>query len=161
MPRWVVAKRLRHERATEAHIEELLPQIRAGDSAEVIAADGNLVRGCYNALHLTDDPIAMRDSEGGLIAVYGAAPMSLMGGAQAAPWLLGTGRMRVNAIGVFHDMKQYLAWLSDHYSRLLNYVDARNVESVAWLARLGFTIGEPELRGPYQMPFHPFYMDFN
>lgn len=156
-----MGKRLHHERATEAHIVELLPQIRRQDNAEVIASDGNLVRGCCNALYLSDDPIAMRDKQGGLIAVYGAAPLSLLGGREAAPWLLGTERMRVNALSVYHDMRLYLDFLSEHYDRLFNYVDVRNEESVKWLASLGFSIGDPEPRGPYRMPFHPFWMDFD
>lgn len=159
----MVAKRLRHEQATEAHIWELLPQLRPGDNAEVIAADGNLIRGCLNALMLSDPRTcgAMRAKDGGLIAVYGAAPASLLTDTQAAPWLLGTWRMHSNPVSVFHDMKLFVEFLREHYQRLFNYVDARNVESIGWLSRLGFTIGEPEPRGPYQMPFHPFYMDFD
>lgn len=156
-----MGKRLHHERANETHIEELLPQLRPGDTAEVLAADGDLVRGCYNALFLSDDPIAMRDKKGDLVAVYGVAPLSILYGQQGAPWLMGTSRMRVNALSVYHDMKLYLAFLSEHYERLFNYVDVRNEESVRWLASLGFTVGDPEPRGPRRMPFHPFWMDFS
>lgn len=159
----MVANRLWHERAHEGHIAELIPQLRPGDREEVIAADGDLERGCLNALHLSDPSAtgAMRDREGGLIAVYGAAPLSVLAGSQAAPWMLGTPRMRTNAMAVFHDMKRYVEFLREHYSRLFNYVDARNVESAGWLSRLGFTMGEPEPRGPLGLPFLPFHMDFN
>lgn len=158
-----MANRLWHERAHVGHIEELIPQLRPGDRAEVIAADGDLERGCLNALHLSN-PItagAMRDSEGELIAVYGAAPISLLAGSQAAPWMLGTPRMRTNAMAVFHDMKRYVVFLSEHYTRLFNYVDVRNVESAGWLSRLGFVMGEPEPHGPLGLPFLPFHMDFD
>lgn len=157
-----MGKRLRHEAATEAHIEELIPQMRAGDIDEVVAADGDLVRGSHNALHLSDPRAtgAMRDHQGGLIAVYGTAPMALLGSREGAPWLLGTSRMRVNAMSVYHDMTLYVAFLREHYDRLFNYVDVRNTESVGWLKSLGFTIGEPEVRGAASLPFHPFYMDF-
>lgn len=154
-----MGKRLIHHAAVVADIVELIPQLRPGDRNEVLAADGDIVRGCVNALDLSDQPIAMRDHEGGLIAVYGVASQSLLGEGQAAPWLLGTERMRVNALSVYHDMKLYVRWLGEHYTRLFNYVDARNVESIGWLAGLGFTIGGPEPRGPYKLPFHPFWMD--
>lgn len=156
-------KRLRHEQAGEAHIEELIPQMRPGDRDEVLAADGDLEAGCYNAIHLSDPRTlgAMRDDQGGLVAVYGAAPASLLTSEQAAPWLLGTARMRVNAFSVYYDMKLYLRFLSEHYRRLFNYVDARNEESVGWLSRLGFRIDDPETRGPHGLLFHPFYMDFD
>lgn len=151
-------KKLHHEPATEGHIDELLPQLRSADSAEIIAACGNLVEGCFSALAMSDDPIAMRDTEGGLIVVYGVAPTMLLSG-QAAPWLLGTERMRANAKGVIHDIRLYLQFLSEHYSRLFNYVDARNAESIRWLAGLGFAIGEPVPQGPFKMAFRPFEMD--
>jgi hypothetical protein len=158
-----VGKRLWHGRPDEGTIDELIPLLRAGDRDEVLAADGDLERGCFSALHLSDFKTlgVMRDKRGELVAVYGAAPVSLLASDQAAPWLLGTELMRVNGFSVFHDMKLYLAFLSEHYQRLFNYVDARNVESVGWLSRLGFTIGDPEPRGPHKLPFHPFYMDFS
>lgn len=154
-----MAKRLVHLKASEDDIFELVPQMRKGDIDEVLAGDGDLVRGCLNSLYLTPEAIAMRDHEGALIAVYGATPTSMIGSTQAAPWLLGTERMRDNQIAVFHDMKLYLAHLSEHYQRLFNYVDARNVESVGWLARLGFTTEDPVPQGPNRLPFHPFWMD--
>lgn len=155
----MVGKRLHHERATEAHIAELLPQLRPADNAEVIAATGNLVEGCYNALCLSFDPIAMRDAKGGLIAVYGVAPSGMLSRDTAAPWLLGTERMRVNAILARHDILLYIEFLREHYDRLFNYVDARNEESVRWLEGVGFAIGEPVPRGPYGLLFHPFGME--
>jgi hypothetical protein len=46
-------------------------------------------------------------------------------------------------------------WAS-RYDQLFNYVDARNLRSIAWLQHIGFQVFEPQPYGLEGLPFHRF-----
>lgn len=93
-----------------------------------------------------------------LVMLGGVAPISMLGGI-GSPWMLGTEALErvpgaLTRVGV-----QYLQVVLGVYPELLNYVDARNVKSIRWLRRLGFTISdEPIPYGPKKLPFYRFEM---
>lgn len=151
---------LHHEAATPAHAEELLAQLRPADRDEVEAASGNVERVVRQSLAVSDDPIAARDPNGGLIAIYGVAPVNLLSD-QASPWLLGTARMQTNAKAVLRDAREYLAFARERYPRMMNYVDARNRSSIRWLRKVGFTLEPAAPFGVQGLPFHRFHSGFD
>ena len=149
-------KKLTHEAATLGHLDELAANIRPADRDEAEAAEGSLHDALLSAFKRSDHPVALSHN-GQLIAVYGVAPLALLSD-RGALWLMGTPMMRRYAGRVFHDAKLFIAHAREHYPVLVNYVDARNTESVRWLAALGFVIDPPEPYGVQQLPFHRFHM---
>lgn len=152
-------KKLDHNAATLDDMLALIANIRPADRDEAEASEGSLELALYNAFMRTPYPTAL-SYRGDLIAIYGAAPMTFLS-TQGALWLMGTPLMRRYAGKVFHDAKLFVAHAREHYPVLVNYVDARNTESIRWLAALGFTIDPPQPFGVKQLPFHRFHMGLN
>lgn len=147
---------IHHAAAREEDVLELFKQMRPRDYDEVEAAAGDVALTLSRVLVASDDPITLRDDDGELIAVYGVSPTTLMGDT-ASPWLLGTSRMERNAKAVLRDARRYIAFVSERYPRLVNYVDARNKPSIRWLRRVGFQIDPPAPYGVAGLPFHRFH----
>jgi hypothetical protein len=89
------------------------------------------------------------------LAVFGVAPLSLLGGV-GAPWLLGTEKIFTAPSALVREGRRYVQRMLAVYPHLLNYVDARNTRSVRWLARLGFEIQPAKPFGAAGLPFHRF-----
>lgn len=91
-------------------------------------------------------------------------PAGLFGVAHAAPdvgvpWMLGTPALERAPKQLTKLGRQYVTLMLRKYATLLNYVDARSLKSVYWLACLGFTVNaEPEPYGAFGLPFHRFGM---
>jgi hypothetical protein len=153
----VVGKKLRHEAVTVAHARLLLADLRPADRDEAEAATGPADEALFDAICSSSFPTALIAPNGGLIAIYGVAPLNMLSD-RGALWLMGTSLMRTYAGKVLHDARLYIAHVREHYPALVNYVDARNTESVRWLAALGFTIDPPAPYGVKQLPFHRFHM---
>lgn len=149
-------KRLHHGAATIEHLRELAGSARPADRDEAEASHGSLEEALYDAFKRTEYPVAL-SYKGELIAVYGVASAGWLSD-YGALWLIGTPLMRKYAGRVLHDAKLFVAHAREHYPSLVNYVDARNTESVRWLAALGFTIDPPQPFGVKQLPFHRFHM---
>ena len=47
----------------------------------------------------------------------------------------------------------------ENYSRVFNYVDARNTMVIGWIKWLNFTFEEPKPYGPKKIPFYKFYLN--
>jgi hypothetical protein len=90
-----------------------------------------------------------------LACLVGVAPVALLSGV-GSPWMLGTpvcdrhGRALV-ALG-----RRYIAEMHETYLTLEGYVHAQHVQSVRWLARLGFSIAPPCPIGVSGQAFHYF-----
>lgn len=105
-------------------------------------------------------PGAAFGAEGELLCIFGAAPVGLMDDV-AAPWLLGTVDLFKYPQALTKGAQRYITQISQQYPRLMNYVDQRNTQSVAWLRRMGFEIDPPEPFGYRSLLFHRFHKDFS
>ena len=90
-------------------------------------------------------------------AIFGVAPMSVLGGV-GSPWLLGTDTCMKVKREFLTGSKPYVEQMLGLYPRLVNYVDVRNTASIRWLKWLGFEIHEPIPFGLSGELFHPFEM---
>lgn len=143
--------------ATPDDAARLVEQMRPADYAEVVASSGQDVLGAVqSSLARTPDPFAV-ESAGELLIIGGVVPISLLSG-QGSPWLLGTVALDRFPGRLTRGAKTYLSRMQTEYPHLLNYVDARNVRSVLWLRRLGFTVHPAEPYGVAGLPFHLFEM---
>ncbi len=89
------------------------------------------------------------------VALFGLAPVSLLGG-QGCPWLLGTDTFMAHPRDIVVLGKRKVLEWSQRYDQLFNYVDARNLRSIAWLQHIGFQVFEPRPYGLEGLPFHRF-----
>ncbi len=94
----------------------------------------------------------------GAAFVFGLAPVSALGD-QALPWLIGTPLIDKHRRAFTRLSRPYIARMLAAYPKLVNVVDARNVKSIAWLKRMGFTILPAEPMGAAGLPFHPFFLE--
>ena len=145
---------VRIEPARQEHVDGLKGRLRAQDRDEVLAACG-----------LPPDAALQRafaDSVLAWAAVRGDRPLAVFGAGRGtapgtgSPWLLGTDALDGAGRDFALHSKVYVGHMLARFSRLENWVDARNTRSVRWLAWCGFRVGAARPFGPFRLPFHPF-----
>lgn len=145
-------------RSTEPEDVELLAaNLRQADLAE-----------CYAYGH-TDQLPGLRQSaacsvlcwsgfvDGELAAIIGVTPVSVMGGI-GSPWMMGTPVLDRHSRILVRRTPDYIGRMLTAFPHLVNHVHAKNVTSVRWLRRLGFTLHEAEPYGARGELFHRFEM---
>lgn len=137
----------------------LAPRLRFADVREIEAAFGPVdvadalrasVRRSLRAWTATldDEPLF----------IGGVGAVSFTGGV-GSPWLVASEAARRYPAGLTRVAKGFVPDMLALFPKLENWVDERNTESVAWLARLGFTMYDPEPYGPQGLPFHRFALE--
>jgi len=142
--------------ATYEHVDELAPRLRQADLDEVWAS--HHLSG-YHALKLSlgmSDPAFSIIHNDKVIAIFGAAPFTDGG---ASPWLLGSDEIRDIWLPFVRHSRYFVQLMLDRYGYLENYVDARNVLSIAWLKFCGFKFEPAATYGVERLPFHRFWME--
>lgn len=139
-------------------IAYLADNLRAADRQELTALRGPVVHygdALGRAVLLSSHVWVWADENNRPLAVFGAAPVSLLDGI-GSPWLLGTEGMFEHPRTLVADGRRYLQRMQAIYSELFNYVDARNDRSIRWLKRIGFTVQPARPYGAMGLPFHRF-----
>ena len=136
--------------ATREDAEFIGHRLRAEDAREV-AACGLRPRDAVLISFRASDYCFTGEVDGEPAMIFGVG-CSLFG-ETASVWALGTDACRRVPMSMVRIGRQVVAELLRVYPRLENYCDARYVESLRWLRLLGFTIDEPEPRGPFGIKF--------
>lgn len=144
--------------ATATDTALLGSRLRAADVEEIRAASGlapaEALRRSYDfSTHVW----AVRDIDGGPIALWGVGPLSLVEG-RGCPWLLAADPFEALGHDIARLSRPLLAGVRDHYPQLENRVDARHARAVRWLSWLGFTIDPATPWGVEGRPFHRFWI---
>lgn len=142
-------------------IDALVADLRPPDRQELEAThEGDLHDAVRRALCVSGQHRWAVDVNGRLALLGGVAPVSLLNGI-GSPWLLGTTELDRVPGALTRLCVRYRDISLGLYPELINYVDARNVKSIRWLKRLGFTVDEqPVPYGPNGMPFHRFKLRY-
>lgn len=144
--------------ATLEHARDLAPRLRPADVAEIEAASGRdgehalseaIERGVWSEALVLDGKVE---------AIGGLGAVSLLFG-PGIPWLLGSSKMVERARWFLAESRRQVARMLEHYGQLQNQVDARNLASIRYLKRLGFTIEPPAPWGVAGLPFHLFHLE--
>lgn len=140
------------------HIAALVADMREADIDEVTASvGGDLGRIVRASVDASVGPrTALIDGE--VACIFGVAPLGGMLGSTGAPWMLGTRLLDRHPGALMRHCRRYVAEMLALYPRLINFVDARNVRSIRWLKRLGFTFHPAAPYGVAGLPFHRFEM---
>lgn len=86
-------------------------------------------------------------------AMFGAAPISLIGGSGRA-WMLMTDEAERQRTALVRLGRIYTAAMHEHYDVLTNWIHADNAKSIRWLSRLGYAVGAVDvIRGHPMRPF--------
>lgn len=136
----------------------LAATMRQLDYDEVVAASGpGVPETLHRSLAYSTSAVAA-DLDGKLLALFGIAPAGLLSDT-AAPWCLATPALEAKAGMLTRVARGYFRAARRDYPRLVNYVDARNLPSIAWLKIMGFAVSpEPVPFGWAHLPFHRFEM---
>lgn len=87
--------------------------------------------------------------------IFGSVPADGYG----LVWMLGTHMLERAPKQLTKLGRTYVRRMAEQYGTLMNFVDARNVKSIHWLQRLGFSISPiSEPYGALGLPFHRFGM---
>ncbi|WP_141243341.1 hypothetical protein [Bordetella genomosp. 1] len=147
--------------ASPADAFELAPVMRPADRAEIDAAQGQ--GACYaeavRSSIVRSSAAWTAHINGEIAMIGGVAPLgTLLTGNVGSPWLLGSTAMFRRPGALTRTARRYVAFMHQTYPELVNYVDARNVVSIAWLQRLGFEVrtDAPIPYGPDGVPFFRF-----
>lgn len=139
--------------------EALLADLRPADAAECDALVGRGKRAETLAASIEQSLACwVLEVNGGVAAIFGVAPVSALGG-QGLPWMLGTPLIDRFPGAFIRRCRPYIARMLAVCPSLVNVVDARNVRSIAWLKRMGFTVLPAQPMGAEGLPFHPFFMN--
>ena len=144
--------------AKKEHVEALALNMRRPDVDECWAAAHMAP---YEALQrsvlVSDEPLTGL-ADGHVACIFGVSSLSPLSD-DGHPWLLGSDDMDRHAIPLLRGSVRYVAAAAERYRTLSNYVDARNVKAVQWVAWLGFTVDEPKPYGIERLPFHYFHLE--
>lgn len=148
--------RLGRPEADDLHY--LAQHLRDADLLELRAVHGQDldVQACLRtAVTSSEEAFVACTVYGEPIAVFGVAPVSLLGG-QGCPWMLGTDTMDLYGREVVQLSRAHVKRWGLRYDHLFNFVDARNLRSIAWLRRIGFSLAEARPYGLAGEAFHRF-----
>lgn len=76
--------------------------------------------------------------------MWGFVKKSLIGSHGVVAWMLTTPAVIEHRRTFWQGSRRFLAAALDRFGRIDGHCDARFLQSVAWLQRLGFTLDEPE-----------------
>lgn len=140
----------------DGDIEAIAADLRNADIEEIHGSTGH--RDCLAVMRQGAELSTLLwtiEVDGEPAGLFGVTPADDIG----VPWMLGTPALERAPKQLTKLGRAYVTLMSDKYATLLNYVDARSLKSVYWLACLGFTVQkETEPYGVFGLPFHRFGM---
>lgn len=144
--------------ATQAHIEEILPNVREADLQEFMAINGWDARRVLEVGLRTSTFSVAGLANGKVVTIFGVAPKSMIGGA-GIPWLVATDELEKYQFAFLRRCRNGVNAMLSVYPYLENYVDERNHVAKAWLHWLGFRLEDAAPYGALGLNFHRFHME--
>ena len=123
--------------AGRVYANQLAPHLRVQDQIEIWAASG------MAPLEALLDSVEVSDEDMCWAALLNKLPVAMFGCNEIAEnvggiWMLCSPAIYTNKRNFMRHCRDYLAIMHERYEFLTNFVDARNIPSMAWLPRLGF-----------------------
>ncbi len=145
--------------ATARDIAHLAAHLRQSDINEMTAKHGDnvdVLEVIRMSIFLTPNAkIRVSDTTGEAIAALGIAPLDSHKGI-GLPWMVGTDAVGEYPAAFIIEGREFVERGLHHFKMLENYVDARNLKSISWLRKIGFTIHPAEPFGEKGELFHRF-----
>lgn len=150
--------RLRLVPAAGEHLAFLAPRLRDADVQELRASMGGgmtLLAILQQSVAISEECWVATTQTGEPVAVFGVAPIAQAAG-HAAPWMLGTDTLALHGRDIVQLGKRFAGEWNARHAHLLNFVDARNTRSIAWLRHSGYSIRPAHPHGVNRELFHLF-----
>ena len=144
--------------ATQEHIEDILPNVRAADTREFMAINGWDSRRVLETGLRTSTFSAAGLVNGRVVTIFGVAPKSMICGS-GIPWLVATDELEKYQLIFLRRCRKAVNAMLSVYPYLENYVDERNHVAKSWLHWLGFHLDDALPYGKDGLNFHRFYME--
>jgi hypothetical protein len=90
------------------------------------------------------------------VALFGVTASEYDDG-KGIPWMVATDGLKKIKKFLMEKTPHYIDIMKSMYSLLVNFVDARNTDSIKWLKKVGFTFGDTIMID--NLPFYRFYME--
>jgi len=143
---------------TSGHLVYLATHLRRADVQELRASQGDgmsMLAILQQSVTISDECWVATTQTGEPVAVFGVAPIPQAAG-YAAPWMLGTDTLSQHGRDIVQLGKRFARQWNAKYEHLLNFVDARNTKSIAWLRHSGYSIRPAQPHGVNGELFHLF-----
>ena len=137
------------------HITQVCFSIRVSDALELMGVSGLLPHQVMLAGEQNLLGGRAITYKGVAIAVFGLSASSTFSD-EVYPWLIASNQVYAHRLSFLRTVKKLFKFYRGRYKEFVNYVDARNTESIKWLKWMGFKIEEPEPYGPYGLLYHKF-----
>lgn len=149
---------LRFVKPTEQLIEQIAADMRQADADEVWASHRHTpMQALMKGLELSDfSTVVMHDDTP--LVMLGLVKRDILTDTGVV-WLLGTNESLNHRKAFLKETKPVIDEMLSVCSRLCNMVHAKNIVSIQWLRRIGFTIDEPVPAGPDGELFHYFHLE--
>lgn len=126
--------------AGRVYATQLAPKLRHSDRLEIMASSGmEPLEALVESIEVSDEDMCWAATLHGLpVAMFGANQLvddNSVGGI----WLLASDQIGLNKSDFMRKCKRYLGIMHERYDFLTNFIDARNLNTMRWLPRLGFT----------------------
>ena len=142
--------------ATAADVDHVQRFLRHDDVEEISALGRTTHDAVGRSVSMSIETRAGRIN-GTPVCVFGVGRPQMMSPI-GNPWMLGTEQLRCVSPKFLRRSRYIVQGWRDTHALLENWVDARNLVSVAWLRWLGFKIDDAVPHGPHGVPFHHFWV---
>jgi hypothetical protein len=140
-------------------IRHVSTHLRAADFDEVFAATGKSPHICIElGWKLSLKRWIIFDRNNCAVAVLGIRPVDAFSNI-GIPWLLGTDGLNKMSKFFLKISKPIIEEMKAGFDVLVNFIDARYIETVRWMRWCGFTVDEAQPFGELKLPFHRAYME--
>lgn len=134
---------------------DTLADIRGADRRELEASDGDVRKAVLRGWLASSFCFAGVDAGGRTLGIFGIFREDAC---WWCPWLIGTNALDAHRRYLVRLSSALFPRLRARFPNMRNYVDARNTQSIRWLARLGFEFGSPAPYGVAGLPFYRFWI---
>lgn len=126
--------------AGRVYATQLAPKLRYADRLEIMASSGmEPLEALVESVLVSDEDMCWAATLNGLpVAMFGANKLIDDDNTVGGIWLLASDQIGLNKMDFMRKCKQHLAIMHERYEYLTNFIDARNLNTMRWLPRLGF-----------------------
>ena len=140
-------------------VESIAADMRQADAEEVWASNHHApLQSMMKAWQSSDVSTVAVDDTGEPLVMIGLVKRDLLTGSGIV-WMLGANSAMKHKKEFFRQTKPIIDEMLTICTRLCNMVHGKNINSIAWLKWLGFTINDPIPHGPDSELFHRFHLD--
>ena len=148
----------KYREPTDEDLEYLARNMKHADRREVVGVDGGDILQSLHTCRDTSDYCSVCLANNVPMAIFGIKAGGLIT-TDGMIWLLSTPDIDRHKVYVAIRSRKIVRTALKVYTRLYNYVDVKNENSIKWLKWLGAEFARPEPYGVYGLPYRYFVIE--